>query len=664
MSDTPFWKQNVTEGDTVPQAPADAIPTVPGGTSAIDPKTGEWRPIKRGDPFTMAGHEFRWSEGPIATATLHDSDGNELGTVHIPFDPETQQPGDDDMLAEATRFYDDMEYMRSIVKDDAVEQLVKSIHDSGTAKEMVGIVAEVAAGSLSLNVSDEDGSDGLTSEQLEALATEGERLFNQHLPDVIGSIAENPGFRSDGSNFWQVFAREIIATATLNARNDTTETLGGPEAVEAMGGGAFEAEVLEAYRTGPFITGAMLSLTRIWTQTLAEVVGTTMTTLSESEGKAIAETLLKAARKSLDMGETPALQKPPTATPAFKTDGYGRAKNDIVSIGARRALAAAASRSRWPLDVDGFPAFTHENGSGKALYSPSRLHFPTASDAMRAVEGYGPSHVAMLKFIKTKYMANSEAGTAGPYGGFYLSIEEFLDTVGRAKHAKGGYRPEDRREVVELIEALAHIDVTGSIEGYEKQPGKRGRKSTLTIRSPLIVVSQTVTQPGIMPESEERPIAWYLRPGDWAAELDRFGPQFAVATRALLQLNPQNEMHAFKLGCMLEEEYRIRANQRSWKQPYRVCKLLEGAEIEVDRKHAGRFRERIEAAFDVLSNPVTMNGTPLIESWEYTSVVEAKGRGWFDRWLVAGIVITPPAGLITPYQAIGRNRRKPQKLAG
>ncbi len=329
MSDTPFWKQNVTEGDTVPQAPADAIPTVPGGTSAIDPKTGEWRPIKRGDPFTMSGHEFRM--------------------VHIPFDPETQQPGDDDMLTEATRFYEDMEYMRSIVKDDAVEQLVKSIHDSGTAKEMVEIVAEVAAGSLSLNVSDEDGSDGLTSKQLEALATEGERLFNQQLPDVIGSIAENPGFRSDGSNFWQVFAREIIATATLNARNNTTETLGGPEAVEAMGGGVFEVEVFEAYRTGPFITGAMLSLTRIWTQTLAEVVGTTMTTLSESEGKAIAETLLKAARKSLDMGETPALQKPPTATPAFKTDGYGRAKNDIVSIGARRALASAASRSRWPL---------------------------------------------------------------------------------------------------------------------------------------------------------------------------------------------------------------------------------------------------------------------------------------------------------------------------
>lgn len=105
MPDTPFWKQSASEGDTVPQAPADAIPTVPGGTSAIDPKTGAWRPIKRGDPFTMAGHEFRWSEGPTATATLHDSDGNELGTVHIPFDPETQQSGDDDMLTEATRFY-------------------------------------------------------------------------------------------------------------------------------------------------------------------------------------------------------------------------------------------------------------------------------------------------------------------------------------------------------------------------------------------------------------------------------------------------------------------------------------------------------------------------------------------------------------------------------
>jgi hypothetical protein len=240
-----------------------------------------------------------------------------------------------------------------------------------------------------------------------------------------------------------------------------------------------------------------------------------------------------------------------------------------------------------------------------------------------------------------------------PVWGLLREHRRFLGVVGRAKHAKGGYRTEDRREVVELIEALERIEVTGSVEGYERGKGRRGKKSTLTIRRPLIVVSHRVTQPGML-VGKERPVAWYLRAGDWAAELEQVGLQYAVMTKALLQLNPQNDMHAFNLGSHLTEEYRIRASQQSWKQPYRVCKLLEGAEIEVDRKNPGRFRKRIEAALDVLSNPVDMQGTPVIERWGYQNPVEAKGRGWLDRWLDSGIIITPPASLSRPYEDMGR----------
>jgi len=59
-----------------------------------------------------------------------------------------------------------------------------------------------------------------------------------------------------------------------------------------------------------------------------------------------------------------------------------------------------------------------------------------------------------------------------------------------------------------------------------------------------------------------------------------------------------------------------------------------------------------------------MQGTPIIESWQYSVVVEAKGRGWLDRWLNTGIITTPPGALIRPYQSMGkRHRRKPGKLA-
>lgn len=94
---------------------------------------------------------------------------------------------------------------------------------------------------------------------------------------------------------------------------------------------------------------------------------------------------------------------------------------------------------------------------------------------MRAVEDYGPSHVAMLRYITAKHIANSAARTTGPYGGFYMGVEEFLEIRGIKKQSAGGYRTEDRREVIELIGALERIEVAGSIEGYEKQAGKRVR---------------------------------------------------------------------------------------------------------------------------------------------------------------------------------------------
>ncbi len=440
-TNTPFWKQPAPDDSDATATPAEPIPATPGKPSAIDPETGEWRPIKRGDPFIIGGHEFRWNEGPIASATFHDDAGKELGKVHIPFDPTTQQPGDDDMLEAAQRYFLDMENMRSTVRSDAIDALVKDLHKPGASGErslaetMASTVAESLTGSLKLTVTDDDGSDGLTPDQLEALAAEGERLFNEQLPQLVRDLADIPA--EDGLTFWQQFARDIIATATLDARDTIAEDLGGLETVEALDDAfaAFEDRVLEAYRTGPYLAGAMLTLTWVWTETLGEIVIGTMSRIAESEeGKELSERLLKKARESLGLPEKPATsaEAPTALIPAFDADGYGRADNSVVAIGARHMLSASVAR--WNIDVEAWPVFTHENGSGKALYSPSRSHFPNARDAMRAVESYGPAHVAMLKYITAMHLANNTNKTSGPYGGFYVSVDDYLNVVGRAKH--------------------------------------------------------------------------------------------------------------------------------------------------------------------------------------------------------------------------------------
>lgn len=668
---TPFWEQEQPDDDPGTSGSPAGPPAWEG--PGIDPATGTWRPVKRGDPFMVGDHEFRWSEGPMVEAIVSNDDGHELGRVHVPFDPETQQPPDD-MIEEARRFFLGLEHMRGIITPEGIADVESTLHRPSAGpsggESLSSLMIEGAAtalqGLIKITVTDDD-DEGLTTEQLDALGAEGARLFDSRLPDMVREIAGTPD--ENGLTFWQRLAREIIATAMLHAHDDLAEGVGGLEAVPALNddeADAFEEQVFDAYRTGPYLAGAMLSLTRDWTEQLAFLVSAVMENVfADSEGetsKKLSRDLLRKARESLGLPPPPDDDEdapPIRAIPAFDGDGYGRTDNSIVSIGARRALSAG--QSRWNLDAEAWPVFTHENGSGKALYSPSRLHFPTAHDATRAVGSYSPAHVAMLKYITAQHLVNNARETTGPYGGFYLSVEEFLEFRGIKKHSAGGYRPEDRREVVELVEALECIEVTGSVERYEQAKGKRGRKETLTIRSPLIVVSHRVTQ-STMLGGAERPIAWYLRAGDWAVELERYGLQYAVTTKALLQLHTQNDMHAFNLGNHLTEQYRIRASQKSWQQPHRVGALLDGAEVEVDRKNPGRFRKRIEAALDVLASQHDMQGTPIIEHWEYAQTVEPKGRGWLDRWLDSGIIITPPAELIQSYSNIGR-RRRPKQLA-
>lgn len=652
IPDTPFWKR----GDD-----AESINETPTGLADDDA------------PITIGEHTFYWQEGIAADVHLQDDDGNEVGRVFIPYGPDSQ-PSEADMLAEANQYFRDMTYMRSIVSEDAIADMVKVLlgqerGDGGQSlsEEMIAGVVGALAGTAKFTVTADGNDEELTPAQCEALAAEAARIFDDRfLPEITREMAGMP--TEDDLTFWQQFAREIIATATLHARDVVMEEIGGREAMAALESEAsddFERRVFDVYNTGPFLAGAMLNLTRTWTLTLAEFTAEAITQVfkDETQRDDVAKKLLEKARRELGFPVLSAnARTPPTMRPAFDADGYGRTSNNVVSIGARKALTAHPSR--WGF-VSSWPEFSYENGSGKALYSPSRAHFPTARDAMRAVESYSPAHVAMLKYVMAKHMANHTAQTTGPYGGFYLGVDEFLDFRGIKKHVKGGYRPEDRREVVGLLEALRHIDVAGTIEGHDKQPGKRGKKIPLSVRSPLVVISHTVTQPSMI-AGEERTLAWYLRLGDWSAELERITPQFAVTTRALLQLHTQNDAHAFNLGNCLSEQYRIRASQRSWQQPYRVRTLLADAEIELDRKNPGRFRKRIEAALDVLADPVAMQNTPIIERWIYANVVEPKGRGWFDVWLDCGIIITPPESLIAPYASIGRPRRppKPKRLAG
>lgn len=347
---------------------------------------------------------------------------------------------------------------------------------------------------------------------------------------------------------------------------------------------------------------------------------------------------------------------PMDALPAF-VEGYGRTDNHAIAIGARRAMSA--DYEAWITGSDGRPEFRYENDGGDATVMPDRAHFPTADDAIAAVQRYGEAshHAGTLLLIMAKHHRNRDAGNLGPNGGFYLGVEEIAKAFGIAKHVNGGYPTSERRRLIEVVEDLTRIEVKGSMRSY-------GKGGPIVVSAPLIVISQRVRQEGLA-GGEGRLIGWYVRPGDWNASNDRITLPFARRTDAVLKLHGRRDKNAARLAWALEEAYRIRAQKRTWNQAYRVCDLLEAAGITPDRKHPQRFRERIEAALNILRNPAEMNGTPVVATWSYPTPIAATGRGWFDRWLDAGLTITPDAATMEQYASMGtpRTRRRRSKAA-
>lgn len=343
--------------------------------------------------------------------------------------------------------------------------------------------------------------------------------------------------------------------------------------------------------------------------------------------------LLEQARGSFREAITAA----PNFSPAF-TDGYGRVHNDLISAGVRLALVAA----NWNGSKTAYPEFSFANGAGQAVYAPSERTYPSAADAWKAVEQYGDAHCDLFDYILAKMLASKASNQRDIYGDFRLTPEEVLEARGIKKHKNGGYRPEDMREVIEQVRHLAGIDVRASVSGYTKLgKGRRGKRQTLTLEHaiPLITINERLDKVSL--NGERVPVAWQLRPGNWARELEQFTPQYAWMMQGILQLHAHHDANAKRIGRFLVYQYRVREHERSWAQPYRVADLLSGAGIEVDRAHAGRFRERIEAALDVLANPVLMDGPVCIQSWRYVRPVAATGRGWLDAWLGTGIIIMP-----------------------
>lgn len=681
MSSKRFWDETPADdsgADSAPGTPDPAAgdslgtfgkhsPVTPGGESAIDPDTGEWRPKHKLQEFEIGGHTFQQMEGPMAVAQIHDADGNHLGSVTLPFDPADGEP-DDAMLQDAMQTWHDLEHIRGMVSRDAIDGLANEIQQSrvdgqqAISEVMVSTVADALIEGVRITVTNDD--DELTAAQLEELQAEVDRVFADTIPKAVEAVAHVPNPAAGGLDFWQQMAQDIIAHAVMYARDEVAETeYGRLEAagqLEGAEGEAFDARVDERYKNGPYLAGAYMQGWQTWLPALGELARAALEYSSKrpaDDPESMGARILDKARKNLglpDASDAPAGigsggAPPRDIVPVFDMDGYGRRGNDLISRSAHKMFVSV-----WPGARTQAPAFEFTTGQGTVTYAVDRR---SLADAWELVDSLGDAHADIFDYILAKMFAEMAAGTRDIYGDFTITPQEIYDALGYQKHHKGGYKGEIIREIVEKVEAMRQLQLQAAVKE------KHNKNDVTYVHSVgLIAISETLTQ--VHTSGERYVVAWNLRPGNWARELESVSKQYAVTMQGILKLHGKRDKYAKRIGRYLLSQYRILANKRRAPMIRKVRTILEQSGIDLPTRNHARFRDQITRALDTLADGEQMRGPVCFMGWKYQKPIDWSASDWYVRWLDSNIEIAIPDAIMNDrYGSLEYTGKKPRQLS-
>jgi DNA-binding XRE family transcriptional regulator len=225
----------------------------------------------------------------------------------------------------------------------------------------------------------------------------------------------------------------------------------------------------------------------------------------------------------------------------------------------------------------------------------------------------------------------------------------------RGLHAKrggqgrrGGYEAEQRAA---MFTALAHVQNLwldlSALEVYDHPRRRTPTHEAIQSRAFTItdLFGQTRLDGGFDVQK------FLFRPGTVFARF-LFGPgrQTALLAAQALRYNPYRQAWEKRLARYLSYQWRCKAHEGRYWQPFRVVTLLAAMGMELDQRTPSRTRERFEKALETLLRD------HLIAAWQYERWDEtlAQRRGWARHWLQATILIEPPDIIRTTYRRIER----------
>lgn len=238
----------------------------------------------------------------------------------------------------------------------------------------------------------------------------------------------------------------------------------------------------------------------------------------------------------------------------------------------------------------------------------------------------------------------------------------------RGLHAKrggqgrrGGYEAEQRAA---MFQALAHVQHLwldmSALEVYDRtRTGARRRTPTRqAVQSRAFTITDLFGQTRLDGGFDVQ--KFLFRPGTVFAHF-LFGPgrQTALLAAQALRYDPYRQTWEKRLARYLSYQWRCKAHEGRYWQPFRVATLLEAVGATLDRRKPSRTRERLEKTLETLLRDL------LIAAWQYDRWDETltQHRDWARHWLQATILIEPPEVIRTAYQRLEQHETARPKAA-
>ncbi len=231
-----------------------------------------------------------------------------------------------------------------------------------------------------------------------------------------------------------------------------------------------------------------------------------------------------------------------------------------------------------------------------------------------------------------------ESGASNGY--VDIDANEILAHRGLEPLADGSYSTTMKREIAEHINILDNLWISADgVQVYSNTASRRKESKRL--------VGKYLVKDSFLMDNSDRlkayPYWWRVAPGTILQPFLRDpNKQFMLMTKRVLSYHPINQQIEKRLARHLIWQFRIRNVKGDYLRPFKNEKMLTLASIKIDRRKPGKFRDRLEKAFD------TLQQDGIIVGWQYENFDEESlsRKGWLNDWLSVSVIFEPPTELM------------------